>query len=86
MDFDAPSGWRALSCDPFFRSARLDCALRRLDGVRIRVEGRRRTLAIPFVPGDAFPLPELFCFARPETVAGHPCILYTFDRCDEPLL
>ena len=83
---DDSGGWRTLACEPFFRSARLDCALRRLDGVRVRTEGGRRMLAIPFTPGDAFPLPELFCFAHSETVAGRQCVVYAFDRCDVPIL
>ena len=86
MRSDPGGAWIPLPRGPFFRSARLDCALRRLSGVLLRTEGTRRTLAIPYQPGDVFPLPELFCFARPDTVAGRPCLLFSFDRCGTPVL
>jgi len=50
-----------------------------------RTEGRL-VLALPFEPGDAFPLPERFCCARTAMAEGRLCAVFTFDSEEKPLL
>ena len=75
----------ALRGSGFFGDARLDAQLAALSGVRWRAEGGVRELAIPWEPGEPFPLTELFCFARPESVEGRSCVVYRIDAQGMPL-
>lgn len=77
--------WHALPEGPFFRSARLDCALARLRGALIRETAEERLLALPYDENAPFPLAELFCFARVDGVRGKRCVIYRLDRKNSPI-
>ena len=77
--------WQRLSEEPFFRSARLDCALRCTHGALWCWSGRGRLLAIPYAPDAPFPLAELFCFARICCVMGKWCVVYRLDEQNSPI-
>lgn len=78
--------WRALPEGPLFRSARLDCALTRLSGALVCERERETLLALPYDEGAPFPLPELFCLARVDTVRGQRCVLYRLDEKKCPVM
>ena len=42
--------------------------------------------AVPCAEDAPFPLTELFCLARIETVAGRRCVVFTFDASGWPVL
>ena len=46
--------------------------------------GDRLLIALPLDEGAPFPVEALFCFAKPEVVDGRHCIVYTFDREENP--
>ena len=77
--------WRALPEGPFFRSARLDCALASLSGTLIREEGKGKLLALPYDGDGPFPLAELFCFARIGEVERQKCVIYRLNGKNEPI-
>ncbi len=77
--------WRALPEGPFFRSARLDCALARLSGAMLRERPGERLLALPYAEDAPFPLPELFCLARIGEAARQRCVLYRLSDRNEPI-
>ena len=78
--------WKALPRGSFFRSARLDCALSLLSGAMVREEKRGKLLALPYSESAPFPLPELFCLARVDTVRGRRCVLYRLDEKKCPVM
>ena len=82
----AVEDWRPLPRGSFFRSARLDCALSLLSGAMVREERCGRLLALPYSENAPFPLPELFCLARIETVGGRRCVIYRVDEKNSPIL
>ena len=45
----------------------------------------RRQLALPYDPGRAFPLEQLFCFARLRQLGGEAYVVYLFDRQEWPV-
>ena len=45
----------------------------------------RLELALPYSPARPWPLPELFCFARVESIGGELHIIYAFDRRKAPI-
>ena len=47
--------------------------------------GARRYLAIPWQEGEAFPLTELFCFARLHTMGGREWVFFAFDETGNPV-
>lgn len=77
--------WQKLSEEPFFRSARLDCALRRTRGALWCRAERGKLLAVPYAPDAPFPLCELFCFARISCVMGKWCVVYRLDEQNSPI-
>ena len=77
--------WQRLSEGPFFRSARLDCALRCTRGALWRQSDGGKLLAIPYAPDAPFPLSELFCFARICCVMGKWCVVYRLDEQNVPI-
>ena len=77
--------WQRLSEGPFFRSARLDCALRCTRGALWRQSDEGKLLAIPYAPDAPFPLSELFCFARICCVMGKWCVVYRLDEQNAPI-
>lgn len=77
--------WQRLSEEPFFRSARLDCALRCTRGALWCRSDRGKLLAIPYAPDAPFPLSELFCFARIGCVMGKWCVVYRLDEQNLPI-
>ena len=50
-----------------------------------RERGGRLELALPYSPAQPWPLPELFCFARLESIGGEFYIIYAFDRKEDPI-
>ena len=82
----AVGDWKALPRGSFFRSARLDCALSMLPNAMMREEERGKLLALPYSENAPFPLPELFCLARIETVGGRKCVVYRVDEKNSPIL
>ena len=82
----AVEDWRPLPRGSFFRSARLDCALSLLSGAMVREEKSGKLLALPYSESTPFPLPELFCLARIETVGGRKCVVYRVDEKNSPIL
>lgn len=77
--------WRALPHEPFFRSAQLDCALSCLSGAMLCERGEEKFLALPYDENAPFPLPELFCFARVDSVRGERCVIYRLNRKNSPM-
>ena len=77
--------WHALPKGPFFRSARLDCALARLSGAMLCETARGRLLALPYNENAPFPLPELFCFARIGEAARRRCVIYCLNSRNDPI-
>lgn len=77
--------WHALPKGPFFRSARLDCALARLSGAMLCETEWGRLLALPYEEGAPFPLPELFCLAHIGEAAQRRCVIYRLDRRNSPI-
>ena len=55
-------------------------------GARWRQAGDRRYLALPYDPGQPFPIPRLFCFARIQSIEGRSYVVYTFDREERPVM
>ena len=78
--------WKALPRGSFFRSARLDCALSLLPDAMVREVECGKLLALPYSENAPFPLPELFCLARIETVGGRKCVVYRVDEKNSPIL
>lgn len=78
-------GFRPLPPGPFFRSARLDCALRRVPGAMLRAEGDGALLALPYDEGAPFPLVELFCLAQIARVGARRCVVYRLDAKNAPI-
>ena len=60
----------------FFSDPALERRLRAQSGTLYRTEGNRRIAALPFDVHRPFPLMELFCFARLQTVEGKSRVLY----------
>ena len=77
--------WQRLSEGPFFRCARLDCALRCTRGALLRCGEGEKLLALPYAPDAPFPLCELFCFARVCCVMGRWCVVYCLDEQNSPI-
>ena len=77
--------WQRLPEGPFFRTARLDCALRGIRGALWRRSDGGKLLALPYAPDAPFPLAELFCFARICCVMGHWCVVYRLDGQNSPI-
>ena len=77
--------WQRLSEGPFFRSARLDCALRCTRGALLCRGDDATLLALPYAPDAPFPLSELFCFARICCVMGKWCVVYRLDEQNSPI-
>ena len=50
----------------------------------LRVEGQRQ-VAFPYVPEAPFPLPTLFCFARPVCREGKTWLIFSFDGNGLPI-
>ena len=77
--------WQTLSEGPFFRSARLDCALARTRGALLCRKDGEKLLALPDAPDAPFPLAELFCFARVQEISGRAYVVYRLDPQNSPI-
>lgn len=73
--------WRPAREVPFFPAA---AALP--DGALVRRAGSVWLAAVPCAEDAPFPLTELFCLARIETVAGRRCVVFAFDASGWPVL
>lgn len=56
------------------------------EGALVRRAGSVWLAAVPCVEDAPFPLTELFCLARIETVAGRRCVVFAFDASGWPVL
>lgn len=55
-------------------------------GALTRRERAYQLVAIPYPPGAAFPLTELFCLAQVRTIRGARHVVYAFSADGEPVL
>ena len=56
------------------------------EGALVRRAGSVWLAAVPCAEDAPFPLTELFCLARIETVAGRRCVVFAFDASGWPVL
>jgi len=56
------------------------------EGALWRREGGGRMLAIPYQPGQPFPLVSMFCFARIMPVCRRCCAVFFFDGEERPVM
>ena len=56
------------------------------EGALVRRVGSVWLAAVPCAEDAPFPLTELFCLARIETVAGRRCVVFAFDASGWPVL
>ena len=56
------------------------------EGALVRLAGSVWLAAVPCAEDAPFPLTELFCLARIETVAGRRCVVFAFDASGWPVL
>ena len=73
--------WRPAREEPSFPAA---AALP--EGALVRRVGSVWLAAVPCAEDAPFPLTELFCLARIETVAGRRCVVFAFDASGWPVL
>lgn len=71
---------------PFFDDARLNAGLTAEKAALWSAEDGMRRVALPYARDAPFPLVELFCFARIETVCGKLCAVYCADAEGRPLM
>ena len=71
---------------PFFDSARLNAQLASAKDALWSAEGGVRRVALPYVQDMPFPLVELFCLAKIESVCGKVCAVYCADAQGRPLM
>lgn len=71
---------------PFFGVETIDRELADISGALWCVKGGVRLLALPYAQDRPFPLAELFCFARVETLRGREYVVYCFDGNGCPLM
>ena len=50
-----------------------------------RERNGRREYALPYSAAQPWPLPELFCFARPTQIGGRSYLVYAFDEKSHPI-
>lgn len=85
--FQERSVWQeTASPAQLFRDPSLQSRLRPVKLAWWRREEDRLVLALPLEPGRPFPLEMLFCLAQTRRVEGRPCVVYSFDREERPLL
>lgn len=77
--------WQKLGGGPFFRLARLDCALARTRGAMFCRRGEENLIAFPYAPDAPFPLEELFCFARIGEILGKRYVIYRLNGQNNPI-
>ena len=64
----------------------LQQGMRRLSRVLLRWEGEHFSMALPWSPGQPFPLPPLFCLSRPVRLGGRGWLVFAFDRSGRPVV
>lgn len=64
----------------------LQQGMRRLSRVLLRWEGERFSMALPWSPGQPFPLPPLFCLSRLVRLSGRWWLVFAFDRVGRPVV
>lgn len=84
---DGPGVWEdvrrpeELFHNPFFRRR-----FQGMRGVRVCRDPSGLSLALPFDERKPFPIPMLFCFARIQRIGGVRCVVYAFDRRENPVI
>jgi hypothetical protein len=58
--------------------------LQGVSGALTRQAGERRYLAVPYEPGEPFPLTPLFCFAACRRIAGADYLVFCFGQEEWP--
>ena len=71
---------------PFFEDARLNAQLAAAADALWCTEGGVRRVALPYAQDAPFPLVELFCFARIDSVCGKMCTVYCADASGRPVM
>ena len=77
------SAWKSAGENPL-QDFRFRRQIQHLQNVLECREKERRYLAFP--AGNAFPLPELFCFARARRIGGRNYWVFAFDQRQHPVL
>ena len=75
--------WKYAGTNPL-RESRFQRQIQNTRGVLEREERDRRCLAFPIE--NAFPIPELFCFARARRIGGRNYWVFAFDSRQWPVL
>ena len=83
LDTPTVSQWRRAGANPL-RELRFRRQIQNIRGVLEREERDRRCLAFPIE--NAFPIPELFCFARARRIGGRNYWVFAFDSRQWPVL
>ena len=73
--------WRRCSA-PRFPNGRWELAFSR--ALRRERNGGQE-YALPYSAVQPWPLPELFCFARPAQIGGKSYLVYAFDEKNRPI-
>lgn len=82
----AGADWEAApEPEQLFRTPWLRRQLQGTAGVLIRRQEGRRELALPYDPRRAFPLEQLFCFARLRQLGEGVYVVYCFDQREWPV-
>lgn len=86
-DQRTPQVWEnAAAPEQLFSTGWLRRGLRGRMGVLTRSEGLFRYVAIPWEPGEPFPLISLFCLASVQTVEGRRRAVFRFGEGERPVL
>ena len=83
LDMSPIAQWKRAGANPL-REARFQRQIQTIRGVLEREERDRHCLAFPM--GNAFPIPELFCFACARRIGGRNYWVFAFDSRQWPVL
>lgn len=84
--FWGQSGWRETMCPArLFQSEFIISRLPENGRAWWRREGEVLYLALPLEKGGPFPMEALFCLGRIQCVEGRCCVVYAFDKEEQPV-
>ena len=82
---EAEESWQVLDHPgSFFQNGPFQNRLRQAERALWCEDGSVRRLALPYDAHKPFPLTELFCFARIQTIHGKEWAVFAFDRQGHP--
>ena len=85
--FQKAPDWQAVRRpEEVFRSKEMVRRLRRWEGGLWKKERGRTFLALPYHSGKPFPMTELFCFARVQSIGQQQYAVFSFDQEDFPVV